>query len=245
MFVQEGRKIDYLNPGPIPIQYDSVVNLQTRIAIAAERIAVGATGSLYVAGVFELPAVANAAFAVGDTLYWDPVAGVLTAVAVGNIPAGWATEPKQLAAATARVRLCDNSYVQQPFVLPQAMFIPGQRFTVTFRDIAAADVAKIFWIAPAACKLVSAQERHETAANAVCTLQVEKLADTEAPGAGKELLATGFDISSATDTVVEDLAVATGDEDIAKGEALALRVNNPDDPTGYATGIITLVLEWQ
>lgn len=105
MFIQKGDTIDYTNPGLAPIQYGSVVNLTTRIGVAGENIAVGATGSLHVAGVFELPAVNNAAFTVGQQLYWDPVAQVLTDVAQNNIPAGWATEPKAQAATTARVKI--------------------------------------------------------------------------------------------------------------------------------------------
>lgn len=242
-YIQKGETIDFTNPGPLPIAYGSVVNLSTRIGIAGETIVVGATGSVHVTGVWELPAINNAAFAVGATLYWDSVAGVVTNVAVGNIPAGWATEPKLLADTTARVRLCDNSYVQQPFVLPQPMFIPGQRFTVTYPQIAAADVAKTFWIAPAACKIVSAQERHVTVSNAACTLQIEKLASGEAPAAGEEVLATGFDLTSAANTPVEDLAVATGIEELEKGDALCLKVS-VGDAAGYALGTITVVMEW-
>lgn len=242
-YIQKGDTIDYLNPGPAPIQYNAVVNLGTRIGIAGEDIPVGATGAVHCAGVFELPAANNVAFNVGDTLYWNPVARELTNVAAGNIPAGWATEPKQLADTTARVRLCDNSYVQQPFALPQAMFIPGQRFTVTFRDIAAADVAKVLWIAPAACKIISVQERHETPSTGDCTLQIEKLGAGDAIGAGVAILANGLDLKSVAATPQEDTAVATGDEALAKGDALALKVAD-GDATDYALGTISVVLEW-
>jgi len=105
MFFQKGDVIDYTNPGPTPIQYGDVVNLTTRIGVAGENIAVGATGSLHVAGVFELPAVNNTAFTVGQQLYWDPVAQNLTDVAQNNISAGWATEPKAQAVTTARVKI--------------------------------------------------------------------------------------------------------------------------------------------
>ena len=242
-YIQKGETIDYLNLGA-PIAYGAVINLGSRIAIAGEAIATGATGSIHTTGVFELDAINTAPFAVGATLYWDPGALNLTNVAAGNIPAGWATEPKLQAGVTARVRLCDNSYVQQPFVLPAAMFIPGQRFTVTFPQVAAADVAKTFWIAPADCKVVSAQERHVTVSNAACILQIEKLAGGDAPGAGDEVLVTGFDLTSAANTPVEDLAVATGDEELEKGDALALKAVAGGDPAGYALGTITVVLEW-
>lgn len=104
-YIQKGETIDYTNPGPVPIAYGSVVNLTNRIGIAGENIDVGATGSVHVVGVYELPAINTAAFNVGDQLYWDPVAGVLTNVDQNNIPAGWATEPKALADTTARVKI--------------------------------------------------------------------------------------------------------------------------------------------
>ena len=241
-YIQKGEVIDYLNPGAA-ITYNAVVNLTTRIAIAAEAIAVGATGSLYTTGVFELPAINNAGFAVGDTLYWDPVALNLTNVAAGNVPAGWATETKLLAAAIARVKLCDNSYVQQPFVLPQGMFVPGLRFAVAYPQVAAADVAKTFWVAPAACKIVSAQERHVTVAGQAGTLQIEKLNTGEAPGAGDEILTTGFDLTSVANTPVSDNGVAGAAGALVAGDALALKVA-AGAAAGYALGTITVVMEW-
>lgn len=241
-YIQKGEVIDYLNPGPLPIAYGSVVNLTTRIGVAGETIAVGSTGSVRVTGVYELPAINTAAFAVGATLYWDPVAGNLTNVALNTIPAGWATEPKQLAGTTACVRLNDNSFVVNPLVLFQPQFIPGERFTVTYPQIAAADVAKTFWIAPAACKVISAWERHVNVSGQAATLQIEKLATGEAPTAGDMLLASGFDLTSAANTPVKDLAVATGAEEIAAGDALCLRVAG--NAADYAQGTITVEMEW-
>lgn len=241
-YIQKGDVIDLLNGGPLAIAYGSVVNLTNRIGVAAENIAAGATGSLYVTGVFELPAAA-VALSVGDTLYWDPVANNLTNVALNNIPAGWATEPKLLAATVARVRLGDNSYVVNPLVLFAPQFIPGERFTVTYPQVAAADAAKTFWIAPAACKVVSAQERHVTVANQAGTLQIEKLATGDAPGAGDAVLAAGFDLTSAANTPVEKVAVADGKEDLVKGDSLCLLVS-AGNAAGYALGTITVVLEW-
>lgn len=242
MFIQDGNTIDYTNLGA-PLAYNDVVNLTTRIGIAGEAIATGATGSVHTTGVYELPAIAGVAFNVGDTLYWDPVAGNLTNVAVGTIPAGWVTEPKLQAGTTARVRLNDNSFVVNPLVLFAPQFIPGERFTVTYPQVAAADVAKTFWIAPAACKVISAQERHVTISTDDCTLQIEKLNTGEAPGAGDEILAAGFDLKSAANTPVEDSAVADGKEELVKGDALALKVGN-GVIAGYDLGTITVVLEW-
>lgn len=105
VFIQKGDVIDYTNGGAEAIEYNEVVPLVSRIAIAAETIAVGAAGSLCVNGVYELPAINTAAFAVGDQLYWDSAAGNLTNVSAGNILAGWCTEAKALAGITARVKI--------------------------------------------------------------------------------------------------------------------------------------------
>jgi predicted RecA/RadA family phage recombinase len=104
-YIQKGETIDYTNGGASAIGYGDVIPLVTRIGMAGEDIAVGATGSVKTTGIYELPAVNNAAFAVGDQLYWDAAAGNLTNVSAGNTPAGWATEPKALAGTTARVKI--------------------------------------------------------------------------------------------------------------------------------------------
>ncbi|MGE5631715.1 MAG: DUF2190 family protein [Caulobacteraceae bacterium] len=105
VYIQKGDVIDYTNGGAAAIEYNEVVPLVSRIAVAAEAIAIGATGSLRVTGVHELPAINTAAFAVGDQLYWDSAAGNLTNVSAGNILAGWCTEAKALADTTAKVKI--------------------------------------------------------------------------------------------------------------------------------------------
>lgn len=105
IFVQKGDVIDYKNGGAAAIEYNEVVPIVSRIGVAAEAIAIGATGGLRVTGVHELPAVNNAAFAVGDALYWDSANGNLTKTAEGNIAAGWCAEPKAEARATAMVKI--------------------------------------------------------------------------------------------------------------------------------------------
>ncbi len=105
LYIQEGKTIDYTNAGAAAIAYGDVVGLTNRIGIAGENIAVGATGSVHVTGVYEFPAINTAAFGVGDKLYYDTAAGKITNVETGNIPAGWATEPKLLAGTTARVKI--------------------------------------------------------------------------------------------------------------------------------------------
>lgn len=104
-FIQKGETIDYKNAGASEIAYGDAVSLITRIGIAGETLAVGATGSLHVVGVFELPADATTAFAVGDALYWDVANSILTKTSAGMIPAGWCTETKAQAGATGRVKI--------------------------------------------------------------------------------------------------------------------------------------------
>lgn len=102
--VQKGQTIDYYN-GEAAIGYGDIVPIVSRVAVAGEDIPAGATGSLQTEGVWEMPAVTNAAFAVGDALYWDATAGNLTKTASGNTPAGWCVESKATSTATAKIKI--------------------------------------------------------------------------------------------------------------------------------------------
>ncbi len=104
-YVQKGERIDYTNSTDSAIGYKDILPLVTRIAIALEDIAVGATGTLGVTGIVELAAENTVAFDVGDQLYWDSTNGRLTKTSSGNIPAGWNTEPKTSSGAVARVKI--------------------------------------------------------------------------------------------------------------------------------------------
>jgi len=96
--------------------------------------------------------------------------------------------------------------------LTEGMFIVGEKFVVVFPNIAAADVAKPFFIAPAACKLVSAYETHITVCDAADTLTIEKCNTGEAAGAGDVMLATPWTMNSTAVTPVSSSAVADGKE---------------------------------
>jgi hypothetical protein len=122
-------------------------------------------------------------------------------------------------------------------------FIQGQRFVVQYPQVAAADVAKTFFIAPAACKVVSAYERHVTVAGQAGTLQIEKLNTGEAPGAGDVVLAAAFDLTSTANTPVKKDALATAAASLVAGDALCLKVAS-GAATSYALGTITVVMEW-
>lgn len=123
------------------------------------------------------------------------------------------------------------------------VFIKGQRFHVTFPNIAAADVGSAFFVAPAACKLISAYEIHGTACDAADTLQIEKCTSGEAAGAGDELLSAAFTLNSTVNTPVSKTAVTTAAASLALGDALLLKFKTGDG-TDYAKGCVTCILEW-
>jgi hypothetical protein len=121
--------------------------------------------------------------------------------------------------------------------------VKGHRFVVTFPNIAAASVAKAFFVAPAACKLISAYEVHGTPCDAADTLQIEKCTSGEDAGAGDELLASPFTLNTTANTAVTKAAVTTAAASMAAGDALLLKFKSGDG-TDYAEGCVTCVLEW-
>jgi hypothetical protein len=121
--------------------------------------------------------------------------------------------------------------------------IVGNRFEVTYPQVAAADVAKTFYIANQACKVISARERHVTVAGQAGVLTIEKLTTGEAPGAGDDLFTTGFDLVSTANTPVSKTAVTTAAGTLAAGDALCLKTQS-GNPASYALGTITVVLEY-
>lgn len=121
--------------------------------------------------------------------------------------------------------------------------IVGSRFEVVYPQVAAADVAKTFFIANAPCKIISARERHVTVAGQAGVLTIEKLTSGEAPGAGDDLFGTGFDLTSTANTPVSKTAVTTAAGTLAAGDALCLKVQS-GAATSYALGSISVLLEY-
>lgn len=121
--------------------------------------------------------------------------------------------------------------------------IVGNQFEVTYPQVAAADVAKTFFIANKACKIISARERHVTVAGQAGVLTIEKLTSGEAPGAGDDLFAAGFDLTSTANTPVSKTAVTTAAGTLAAGDALCLKVQS-GAATSYALGTITVLMQY-
>jgi len=101
-FVQIGENIDFT--ASEDIEYMEIVPLKTCIGIAMSTIAKGATGTLSLTGVYDIPA-ATGALAVGDAVYFDVERGSITATKASNVPAGIAVLAKAESGTTARVRI--------------------------------------------------------------------------------------------------------------------------------------------
>lgn len=122
-------------------------------------------------------------------------------------------------------------------------FVPGEKFIVQYPQVAAADVAKTFFIAPAGCKVIGAYERHVTVAGQAGTLTIEKLNTGEAPAAGDVVLAAAWDLTSTANTPVSKAAVTDGKEVLVAGDALCLKLAS-GAATSYALGTITVIMQW-
>lgn len=69
-YIQKGERIDFVNTTSNEIKYLDVIKGTDKIFIAAEDIPVGATGSVFTEGVFEIPAKKADVLAVGQKVYY-------------------------------------------------------------------------------------------------------------------------------------------------------------------------------
>lgn len=113
VYLQNGDTLNYTNSGESAIGYMDVIDLTSRVAIAACEIAAGATGTAALNGVYEIPADNAKSFAAGAPVYWDATAGKATDNST-KTPAGWAVEAVTTSA-TVKIKLGDRM-VTAPFV---------------------------------------------------------------------------------------------------------------------------------
>lgn len=102
-FLRDGEVEQYTNGGSA-ISSGDVVVIGTRLGVALVDIANGATGSVAMRGVFNVPKVTAAVVAVGETLTWDvsagkfdddaatPATGDITGAAAVAVEAGTGTD---------------------------------------------------------------------------------------------------------------------------------------------------------
>ena len=74
-YYQRGEALDYKNTSGSKIEANTIVTLGSgasgRIGVAGTDIANGETGSVHVAGVFEMPKSSTNAITQGTAVYWD------------------------------------------------------------------------------------------------------------------------------------------------------------------------------
>ena len=91
-YIQKGDIVDYTNNGATAIVYGDVVVGKDRVFVAAEEIAVGATGGVYSGGVFEFTTSDATAIEYGQKLYFDAADKVVTATSTSNVAIGYAVQ---------------------------------------------------------------------------------------------------------------------------------------------------------
>jgi predicted RecA/RadA family phage recombinase len=121
--------------------------------------------------------------------------------------------------------------------------LAGHEFAVSYPSFVAADVAKGFFIAPAACAVISAYESHSTVAGQAGILNIEKCNTGEAAGAGDVILATGWDLTATTNTPVTRDDLGTGVEVLVAGDQLRLRLTS-GAATSLAGAVVTVRMIW-
>jgi len=104
-FWQKGEKIDYKNAGTEVIGNGDIVVIGSKIGVAGNEIAVGATGSLVLSGIFKMPKGTAEAITLGAKVYWDKTNGVITATVGSNTEAGFAVAAAATADTTVLVHL--------------------------------------------------------------------------------------------------------------------------------------------
>lgn len=102
-YVQPGSALTI--PAPAAVSSGGVVIAGAIIGIAAGSAGAGDSVDVLVAGVFELPKVGADEIDLGDVIYWDGTAGLVTVSASGNTKIGTAVAAAGAGAAAARVRL--------------------------------------------------------------------------------------------------------------------------------------------
>lgn len=88
VYYQKGEVLDYTPEEAV--KGGSVVDLKTRIGIAAADIAANEPGQLHVVGVFRMDKEESKEVKLGDALYYKKAEDKITTDASGNIPAGYA-----------------------------------------------------------------------------------------------------------------------------------------------------------
>lgn len=228
------RSSGFVNKGD-PVNVGNIVGVAFGTATATTDLIAIDTEGCWVLNVVASNDSGTSAVVVGDALYI--ATGVVSKKSSG-IPFGRALSALSgsATAAACGVKVHSESLIG-------GSSLTGHQFTVDFPTLAAADVAKSFFVAPAACKIISAYETHVTVAGQASLLNVEKCNTGEAPGAGDVTLATGWDLTSTANTPVSIASLGTAAASLVAGDALRLKLVS-GAATSYAGATITVLMEW-
>lgn len=102
-YINEGKTLTYT--ATADIVSGQAVRVGTKIGVAVADIANGATGTLWMDGVFELPKKSADTVTVGAALYWDNSNGYLTTTSTDNTYAGYAVEAAGNGATKVKIRI--------------------------------------------------------------------------------------------------------------------------------------------
>lgn len=222
-----------------PIVANGVVGVALESAAAAtDYVTVVVNDCAYNLNVVASDENGTSAVAFGDLLYIS-ASGIINKATTGT-PFG-----RALAAADASVSaVVIPVHVNARGVAGgDAGLKSGARETVSIWNFAAADVAKSFWIAPAAGSVIGAYETHVTVAGQAGGLQIEKCNTGEAAASGDAVLATAWDLTSTANTPVYKAAVGDGKEDFVAGDRFHLLLAS-GAATSLALATMTMVVEW-
>lgn len=89
-YKEAGEIIQHTNGTGATVASGAGIKVGVRIGVALVELAASATGSVAMAGVFNLPKLSTDVVAQGDLLYWDNTNKRLTVTATSNTLAGYA-----------------------------------------------------------------------------------------------------------------------------------------------------------
>lgn len=101
---QRGEAIDFVNNTSAKIETNEIVVFGSRLGVAGAPIEIGATGTLHVFGVFEMPKSSANAIEAGTAVYFDGT-GITETAGDGTTAAGYATEAAAAADTVIKVKL--------------------------------------------------------------------------------------------------------------------------------------------
>lgn len=102
-FIQKGDVLTFV--APYAVTSGAPFKVGALVAVAVTTAAAGAAVEGKLEGVFSLPKVSAQAWAVGDKIYWDDTAKLMTTVDTDNTLVGAATEAATNPSATGTVYL--------------------------------------------------------------------------------------------------------------------------------------------